>query len=53
MRIATSNALALMHWHYFPLLQNFSSRDFTWLLIGALLALAAMWVISRRRRRWF
>ena len=53
MCIAMSNALALMHWHGFRFLQDFSSRDLAWLLIGAALALVAFWVISRRRRRWF
>jgi hypothetical protein len=53
MRIAMSNGLALMRWHDFRFLQDFSNRDFAWLLIGALLAVAAVWVISRRKRRWF
>jgi hypothetical protein len=35
------------------LFQDFSTRDFEWLVIGALLAMAVMWAISRRRRRWF
>jgi hypothetical protein len=53
MRIAMSNALALMRWHDFRFLQDFSGRDFAWLLIGALLAVIAIWVFSHRRRRWF
>jgi hypothetical protein len=53
MRIAMCNGLALMRWHNFRFLQDFSNRDFAWLLIGALLALVVMWVISQRRRRWF
>ena len=53
MYIAMSNALALMHWHNFRFLQDFSGRDLAWLLIGAALALVVFWVISRRRRRWF
>jgi hypothetical protein len=53
MGIAMSNALAMMRWHDSRFLQDFSGRDFTWLLIGVLLAVVAMWVISRRRRRWF
>jgi hypothetical protein len=53
MRIATSNALALMRWHDFRFLQDFSGRDFAWLLIGVLLAVTIVAVISRRRRRWF
>jgi hypothetical protein len=53
MQIAMSNALALMRWHDFRFLQDFSSRDFAWLLIGALLALVVFWAISRQRRRWF
>jgi hypothetical protein len=53
MRIAMSNALALMRWHDFRFLQDFSNRDLAWLLIGALLAVIAIWVFSHRRRRWF
>jgi hypothetical protein len=53
MQIAMSNALALMRWHDVRFLQDFSNRDFAWLLIGAFLAVVVMWVISRRRRSWF
>jgi hypothetical protein len=53
MQIARSNALALMCWHDFRFLQDFSGRDFAWLLIGVLLALVMVAVIARRRRRWF
>jgi len=53
MRIATSNALVLMRWHDFRYLQDFSSRDFVWLLIGSLLALIVTWAVRRQRRRWF
>ena len=53
MCIAMSNALALMCWHDFRFLRDFSGRDLAWLLIGASLALVVFWVISRRRRRWF
>jgi hypothetical protein len=53
MGITMSNALALMRWHDSRFLQDFSGHDFAWLLIGAMLAVAAMWVISRRKRRWF
>jgi LPXTG-motif cell wall-anchored protein len=53
MQIAMRNALALMRWHDFRFFQDFSSRDFAWLLIGALLALLATWAYSRRRRRLF
>jgi hypothetical protein len=53
MGIAMSNALAMMRWHEVRFLQDFSNRDFAWLLIGALLAVAVMWIISQRRRRWF
>jgi hypothetical protein len=52
MGIAMSNALALMRWQNFRFLQDFSSRDFVWLLIGAFLAVIVMWVFSRRKRRW-
>lgn len=53
MRIAMSNALAMMRWHEVRFLQNFSNRDFAWLLIGVMLAVVVMWVSSRRGRRWF
>ena len=53
MQIATNNSLALICWHDFRFFQDFNSRDFVWLLIGALLALVAVAVIARRRRRWF
>lgn len=53
MRIATNNALALICWQGFRFLHNFNSRDFTWLFIGVLLAVVAMWGYSRRRRRLF
>ena len=46
------NALALMRWHDFRFLQNFSGRDLAWLLIGESLALVVFWLISRRRRHW-
>src|ERR1035437_9384622 len=50
MGIAMSNALALMCWHTIRFWQDFSSRDFIWLLIGAGLAVIGMWMISRRKR---
>jgi hypothetical protein len=53
MYFAIANGLALMTWRELRFLQDFNSRDFTWLLIGAMLALVAMWAISRQRRRWF
>jgi len=53
MRIAMSNYLALMRWHDLRFFRDFSSRDFSWLLIGALLAAGILWVLSRQRRRWF
>jgi hypothetical protein len=53
MTIAMSNVLALMSWQGYRFYQNFGSRDFTWLLIGVLLAFVGMWGYSRRRRRWF
>jgi hypothetical protein len=53
MRIAMSNALALMRWHDSRFLQDFSGRDLAWLLIGVLLAVVAIWAFSHRRRRWF
>jgi hypothetical protein len=53
MRIAMSNALALAGRHDFHFLDDFSSRDFFWLLIGVVLAVVVMWALSRRRRRWF
>jgi hypothetical protein len=53
MLIVASNALALIRWHDSGFLENFSGRDFAWLLIGALLAFVVFWGISRQRRRWF
>jgi type IV secretory pathway component VirB8 len=53
MRIAMSSGLTLIRWQNFRFLQNFSGRDFAWLLIGVLLAVAVIWALSRRRRRWF
>jgi hypothetical protein len=53
MQIAMSNALALMNWREFRFLQNFSSRDLAWLVIGVLLAMGVMFLLSRQRRRWF
>lgn len=53
MQFPMSNALALMGWQQFRLLQDFSSRDFTWLCIGVLLTVVVMWGLARRRRRWF
>ena len=52
MGIAMSNALALVRVHDVRFLQDFSNRDFAWLLIGVMLAVVVMWVISRRGRRW-
>jgi len=46
-------ALALAGWQGFRFLQDFSGRDFVWLLIGTLLSFVVFWAISRRRRRWF
>jgi hypothetical protein len=53
MQMGTIDSLALMRWHGSQLLQNFSSRDLAWFLIGAALALIVAWAISRRRRRLF
>jgi len=53
MLFATSNILALMYGYGYPFYQNFGSRDLTWMLIGALLAVVAMWLYSRRTRSWF
>jgi hypothetical protein len=46
------NELALMRVQGFRFFEDFSSRDFVWLLIGVFLAVAAMWAIKRQRRRW-
>jgi hypothetical protein len=51
MRLAMSNAL--MRWRDSGFLQDFSDRDLAWLLIGALLALVAIWAVAHQRRRWF
>ena len=53
MWIALGSALAFTWGLDFLYLQDFSTRDFTWLLIGAALGLVVAWAISRRRRRWF
>lgn len=53
MKIETSNTLALLGLRMIRFIQDFSGRDFAWLLIGALMALLVFWVVSRRRRRWF
>ena len=53
MQMAMSYALALMYWEGFRYLQNFSSRDLAWLVIGVLLAMGVMFLLSRQRRRWF
>ena len=52
MQIAMSHALALMYWREFRFLQDFSSRDMAWLVIGVLLAMGIMWLLARRGRRW-
>jgi hypothetical protein len=52
MRISMGNALALMCWQGSRFLRDFNSRDFAWLLIGALAALLMIWGYSKRRRRW-
>jgi hypothetical protein len=54
MSIAMSNALAATSWRDFRFLHNdFTGRDFTWLVIGVLLAVVVTWALARRRRRWF
>jgi hypothetical protein len=53
MQIVICHVMALTFWQNLRLLQDFSGRDFTWLCIGVLLTIAVMWVVARRRRRWF
>jgi LPXTG-motif cell wall-anchored protein len=53
MQIAMSSVLTMVCWRDFLFFNDFSSRDFAWLLIGVVLAVVGMWVLSRRRRRWF
>ena len=54
MNVAMSSASALMCWHNLRYMHgHFSHGDFTWLLIGVLLAAVAIWALSRRKRRWF
>jgi hypothetical protein len=54
MRIAMSNVIALVLWRNFRFLDGgFTSRDFSWLVIGALLAAVLIWAFQRQRRRWF
>jgi len=50
---AISCALTLAGWREFRFLEDFSTRDLTWLLIGAGLAVLVFLVRSRMRRRWF
>jgi hypothetical protein len=52
MQIAMSSALALLCWQSLRFLQDFNSRDFAWLLIGAVLSFPVIWGYSKRRRRW-
>jgi hypothetical protein len=47
-----SLALMVMNWMSFSFLEEFNQRDLEWLVIGAALTVAIMWVISRRKRRW-
>jgi hypothetical protein len=54
MRIAMCNVLALAFGRDFRFLGGgFTSRDFSWLVIGALLAAVLIWAFQRRKRRWF
>jgi hypothetical protein len=53
MQLAICSGLALMRWEGVGFLNDFSSRDFTWLAIGALLGIVVFWGVSQRRRRWF
>jgi hypothetical protein len=54
MQIEMCSTLALMRWHGFRFLfDDFSSRDFAWLIIGALLAVGFSWALAHRRRRGF
>jgi len=41
-----------MRWDGLRFLHHFGGRDLAWLLIGALLAGVAIWLLSRSRRRW-
>jgi len=52
MSAAIFSAPALMRWDDLRFLHHFHSRDLAWLLIGVLLAGVAIWLLSRRRRRW-
>jgi hypothetical protein len=52
MAIAMINVMAMMRLQGFHFFEDFSSRDFVWLLIGVGLAVAAMWAVKRQRRRW-
>jgi hypothetical protein len=52
MAMAMINFAALMRSQGIRFFEDFSSRDFVWLLIGVALAVAAMWAIKRQRRRW-
>jgi LPXTG-motif cell wall-anchored protein len=54
MGIAICNALALAFWRGFESFNSsLTTNNILWMLIGAVIAVLVMWVISRRRRRWF
>jgi len=54
MHMAMSNALALVRWHGFRSLEEGDTQDkIVWLVIGVAVGVLVMWVIARRRRRFF
>jgi hypothetical protein len=54
MNMAMSNALALVRWHGFRLLEDSDTQEkIVWLVIGLAVGMLVMWLISRRRRRRF
>jgi hypothetical protein len=54
MNLAMSNALAVVRWHGFKSLQDSDTQEkIVWLVVGLALGVVVMWVIARRRRRFF
>ena len=50
MRDTWIGSTALLRWDDFRYLHNFGARDLTWFAIGAVLAVAAIWLLSRQKR---
>ena len=54
MGMAMSNALALANWQGLRFLHEGTTLgNLEWMILGAAIALGIIWVLKRRRRRWF